>query len=536
MATYPTDATAPITAFPVTSTVTFSSTGAVATVFNLATSVTHAGEVAAFIDGVLQQTTSYSISNSGATATFLSPPNASNLTLQTVSVPPALKRLRATYSSLSAEYSNTAATVINGNSYLINAHQTAFALPGSANIVSSSDLQVYLSGVYQHSDAYTYPSVTLGVNGIDIADNAATKLLTNFFSALTDESDSAHTVTFVGGTAAYATFGADKYVTLDGTNDYLQIPSSDDFNVNDRSFTLDTWVRPDTGTSMTANQTLFARHADATNNYNLRLVGANSNVGFVINRLGGVTELYGGNANGGSNYHVAVSYDATTNNLRLYVNNVKVAHKNYVAATATGGNVSIGANSNTTTAGEFFNGGISFVRLAHVARYRTATIQPITSSNALSVQSGAPLGAETSADTLTIRSFTATVDTSDRFTSMADRKPDKGITSSRTFDVNTFASQAGYEKRRLRSRRSKRSYDLKYSSITGVEKTAIENFYNSRSGEFESFSFDLAHLNETGTITARFQGPLSIEQTYSIGSRLIDNFYTVSFNLQEVFD
>jgi|TARA_B100000035_G_scaffold282110_1_gene263467 hypothetical protein len=536
MATYPTDATAPITAFPVTSTVTFSSTGAVATVFNLATSVTHAGEVAAFIDGVLQQTTSYSISNSGATATFLSPPNASNLTLQTVSVPPALKRLRATYSSLSAEYSNTAATVINGNSYLINAHQTAFALPGSANIVSSSDLQVYLSGVYQHSDAYTYPSVTLGVNGIDIADNAATKLLTNFFSALTDESDSAHTVTFVGGTAAYATFGADKYVTLDGTNDYLQIPSSDDFNVNDRSFTLDTWVRPDTGTSMTSNQTLFARHDDATNNYNLRLVGANSNVGFVINRLGGVTELYGGNANGGSNYHVAVSYDATTNNLRLYVNNVKVAHKNYVAATATGGNVSIGANSNTTTAGEFFNGGISFVRLAHVARYRTATIQPITSSNALSVQSGAPLGAETSADTLTIRSFTATVDTSDRFTSMADRKPDKGISSSRAFDVNTFASQAGYEKRRLRSRRSKRSYDLKYSSITGVEKTAIENFYNSRSGEFESFSFDLAHLNETGTITARFQGPLSIEQTYSTGARLIDNFYTVSFNLQEVFD
>lgn len=536
MATYPTDATAPITAFPVTSTVTFSSTGAVATDFNLATSVTHAGEVAAFLDGVLQQTTAYSISNSGATASFLTPPNASNLTLQTVSVPPALKRLRATYSSLSAEFSNTAATVINGNSYIINAHQTAFALPGSANIVSSSDLQVYLSGVYQHSDAYTYPSVTLGVNGIDIADNAATKLLTNFFSSLTDESDTAHTVTFVGGTAAYATFGADKYVTLDGTNDYLQIPSSDDFNVNDRSFTLDTWIRPDTGTSMTANQTLFARHADATNNYNLRLVGANSNVGFVINRLGGITELYGGNANGGSNYHVAVSYDATTDNLRLYVNNVKVAHKTYVAATATSGNVSIGANSNTTTAGEFFNGGISFVRLAHAARYRTATIQPITSSNALSVQSGAPLGAETAADTLTIRSFTAAVDTSDRFTSMADRKPDKGITSSRTFDVNTFASQAGYEKRRLRSRRSKRSYDLKYSSITGVEKTAIENFYNSRSGEFESFSFDLAHLNETGTITARFQGPLSIEQTYSTGARLIDNFYTVSFNLQEVFD
>jgi len=536
MATYPTDATAPITAFPVTSTVTYSSTGAVSTEFNLATAVAHVGEVAAFIDGVLQQTTAYTISNAGATASFLAAPNASNLTLQTVSVPPVLKQLRATYSSLAAEFSNSAATIINGNSYVINAHQTSFALPGSANIVSSSDLQVFLSGVYQSPDAYTYPSVALGVNGIDISDNVATKLLTNFFGALTDESDSAHTVTFVGGSAAYATFGADKYVTLDGSNDYLQIPSSDDFNTNDRSFTLDMWIRPDTGTSMTANQTLFARHGDATNNYNLRLVGANSNVGFVINRLGGVTELYGGNANGGSNYHVAVSYDATQNNLRLYVNNVKVAHKTYVAATATGGNVSIGANSNTASTGEFFNGGISFARLAHVARYKTESIQPITSSNALTVQSGAPLGSESTADTLTIRSFTAAVETSDRFTSMADRKPDKGISSTRAFDVNTFASQAGYEKRRLRSRRSKRSYDIKYTSITGVEKTAIENFYNARSGEFESFSFDLSHINETGTITTRFQGPLSIEQTYSTGSRLTENFYMVSFNLQEVFD
>jgi hypothetical protein len=536
MATYPTDATAPITAFPVTSTVTYSSTGAVSTDFNLATSVAHAGEVAAFIDGVLQQTTAYTISNAGATASFLAAPNASNLTLQTVSVPPVLKQLRSTYSSLAAEFSNSAATVINGNSYLINAHQTSFALPATANIVSSSDLQVFLSGVYQSPDAYTYPSVALGVNGIDISDNVATKLLTNFYDNLTDESDTAHTVTFVGGSAAYATYGADKFVTLDGTDDYLQIPSSDDFNTNDRSFTLDMWVRPDTGTSMTANQTLFARHGDATNNYNLRLVGANSNVGFVINRIGGVTELYGGNANGGSNYHVAVSYDATTDNLRLYVNNVKVAHKTYVAATATSGNVSIGANSNTTTTGEFFNGDISFVRLAHVARYRTETIEPITSSNALTIQSGAPLGSETAADTLTIRSFTAAVETSDRFTSMADRKPDKGISSTRAFDVNTFASQAGYEKRRLRSRRSKRSYDIKYTSITGVEKTAIENFYNARSGEFESFSFDLSHINETGTITTRFQGPLSIEQTYSTGSRLTENFYMVSFNLQEVFD
>jgi len=46
----------------------------------------------------------------------------------------------------------------------------------------------------------------------------------------------------------------------------------------------------------------------------------------------------------------------------------------------------------------------------------------------------------------------------------------------------------------------------------------------------------LSHINETGTITTRFNGPLSIEQTYSTGALLTENFYTVSFSLQEVFD
>ena len=108
MATYPSDATAPITAFPITSTVKYTST-ATETDFNLPTTVAHAGEVAAFIDGILQQTSTYSISNSGATVTFTTPPSASNLTLQTVSIPPVLKQLRSSYSSLVSEFSNTSA-------------------------------------------------------------------------------------------------------------------------------------------------------------------------------------------------------------------------------------------------------------------------------------------------------------------------------------------------------------------------------------------------------------------------------------------
>lgn len=537
MATYPTDATTTITAFPVTSTIIYSSTGTARTVFNLSATVDHRGEVAAFIDGILQQTDQYAVSNGGATITFDTPPNASNLTLQTVSVPPKLKQTRSSFESQVVEYSNTSATVINSNAYLINADTISFALPATASVTSTDAMQVYLSGVYQNPSAYVYPSTTLGFNGIDIADNTATKLLLNFTNNLTDESDSGHTITAVGSGGSFSGSGTD-YVRSFGGSDYLQTPSNIDFDITDKSFTYDLFIKPDTGTTMTANQSLLSRHFDANNNYNLRLVGANSNVGFVMSVGGNITEIYGGNANGGSNYHVAVSYDLSTSNLRLYVNNVSVAHTNFASIAPTTGNLAIGANSNTASVGELYNGTIDFVRFAHAPRYRTGTIEPVTntSPSVITVQSGAPLGAISSDDSLSIRIFDSAVETQDRFTSMADRKPDTGIGSSRGFDVITFASQAGYEKRRLKSRRSKRNYDLTYTAITGVEKTAIENFYIARSGEFESFSFDLSHINESGIITTRFAGPLEIDQTYSVGSRLIDNYYTVSFKLQEVFD
>ena len=103
----------------------------------------------------------------------------------------------------------------------------------------------------------------------------------------------------------------------------------------------------------------------------------------------------------------------------------------------------------------------------------------------------------------------------DRFNSMADRKPDTGFSSEETFQIATFQSQAGYEKRRLQSRRSKRNYSLQYSNISGIEKTAIEQFYRERSGEFETFTFDLSHLNDSGTLNVRFDGGLQICLLYT---------------------
>lgn len=122
------------------------------------------------------------------------------------------------------------------------------------------------------------------------------------------------------------------------------------------------------------------------------------------------------------------------------------------------------------------------------------------------------------------------------FSSMADRKPDNGYSIDRAYSTIVFESEAGYEKRRLRSRRAKRSYDLTYTNVTGLEKTAIEQFYNQRGGEHESFTFDLSHVNESGILNVRFDGSLQVRHVLSNDANLLSNFYTVSFKLKETYD
>lgn len=122
------------------------------------------------------------------------------------------------------------------------------------------------------------------------------------------------------------------------------------------------------------------------------------------------------------------------------------------------------------------------------------------------------------------------------FTSMADHMPDNGYTIERTYNSIVFESEAGYEKRRLRSRRPKRNISLTYTNITGLEKAAIESFYNARSGEYEAFTFDLAHVNDSGTMTVRFDGALQLTHVLSGGANLLNNFYTISFKLKETYD
>ena len=534
-ATYPDDAQAPITAFSVVATSTFNNTGTTRVTFNLPSTVISKGEVTAFDDGILQSTATYSLSNAGQTITFAEAPNATELVVKTITLPERYRLTRTFPEVVAADFSNTAPTVINGNNYIVNGVTESFSFPASVNVISTSDFIVYASGVFQQPTSYTYPSVNLGFQGIDIGDNAAVGLLTNFAGNLTDSSPKAHTVTINSGSASFS----DSNVVLDASK-FINVPSSNSFNIGqETSFTFDTIITPDSGASMSANQTVLARFQDASNYYALRTVGSNANVGLIINQGGSLTEIYGGNCNGGTSYSVAVSYDKTTANLRLYVQDILVSHVNYNPSVAIfTGALTIGANDDVSggsaASQERYKGKIEYVRMAEGARYRTDTINSLTTT--ATVIGGAPLGTIYPEDTLSLRIFDSSVSVSDRFNSMADRKPDSGFGTSKKFAVNTFTSQAGYEKRRLKSRRGLRAYDLQYTNISGVERTAIENFYNARSGEFESFSFDLSHLNEAGTISTRFDGDLQITQVLSAGTSLTENFYTVSFKLQETYD
>jgi len=421
MATYPDDATVSLTAFPVISDVTYTNTGSSRTDFNLSTSVAHRGEVLAILDGITQDTDSYSVSNGGATASFLVAPDASNLTLKAISIPDRFRLTKTFPQIVSIDYSNSTPKTVSSNTYLLNANTESFAFPASANVGTSGEFLVFLNGVFQDPSAYTFPSVLLGNQGIDIGDNTASKLILNFNSNLTDESPEARTVT-AEGSGSYAFGSAYDFA---GTN-FLTVPSDPAFDIHNENFTIDTEFRLSTD-AFGSNQALFTRYVDNDNYYEF-FVDKDTNVVFYVNSFGQSTQVRGGNVNALSNYHVAVSYEHNVQNLRLYVNNVLVDHSAYVANASPAGPIEIGnANALVSTLDATMN----FMRFAKSARYRGASIQPLapTANYQATAISGAPLGSIDQNDKLSIRIFDSEVTSLTRFSSMADRKPDRGITS-----------------------------------------------------------------------------------------------------------
>jgi hypothetical protein len=327
MAIYPDDATISATAFATITggQTTFSNTAARVD-FNLPITVSYVAEVFVTIDGIVQDVSSYYLSNNNATVSFFNPPDADTMVVRCIDLPAKYRKIRSAPTLIVShvKYSNTSFTTLGGNSYILNGVRTSFSLPqavlGSAP--KANAIFVILSGVMQNQEAYTYPSTTLGLNGIDF----------------------------------------------------------------------------DTAPAVAGTSSNFA---------------------------------------------------------------------------------------NTT---------------------------------------------------LEIRAFTTESTYTTRFTDMRDRKPNNGFMIQDQFNVSKYSSQAGYEKRRLMSRRPKRNFQLTYTNVTGIEKEAIQNFYRARNGEFETFTFDLTHINDTGTVRTRFNGPLEIQQVISSGTALTQNYYNVRLSFQEDFN
>lgn len=118
---------------------------------------------------------------------------------------------------------------------------------------------------------------------------------------------------------------------------------------------------------------------------------------------------------------------------------------------------------------------------------------------------------------------------------MSQRRPDRGLSYDTSFGVAEYQSQIpGYSARRLLSRRPVRTYGLVYTNILRPYMEAIMTFYNARGGSFESFDFDLSHINQTGTIRTVFGSAPRVVQIFATNNPT-DDIYTVSFDLRETF-
>jgi hypothetical protein len=317
-AVYPTDAVFNVNNFSVTGSVQYNNTGST-TEFILPTSITGVAQLLPFADGVLQDATTYSLSTfngvSYSNVIFDSSLYAANLTLKTISVPSYFYVLQSALVTAVLDYNNTVPVTIRGNTYVVNGTRTTFALPLVSNVTSKDAIIIARNGITQSQDTFTFPSSTLNIYGVDLAE--------------------------------------------------------------------------------------------------------------------------------------------------------------------------------------------------------------------------APLAEET----VEIRVFDSGTKRYTRKTSMADRKVDRGYSYTRESDVKVNKFIAGYEKRKLFSRRLRRKWNLSYTSISGVEKEAIDNFYIARSGMYEAFSFDLSHLNESGFATVVFDAPPQITNLISGTSYdLTQSYFNVTMVLREVDD
>ncbi len=161
MATYPIGANVNPTVFSVISETTYSSTANLTT-FALPTYARHLGQIFVLKDGVAANKNEFYLTNDNTKINFYAPPSSSTLTVKVLVVPDKflLARNIDTIYNAVVHYDGTSISV-NGNSYTINGSATRFSLPQGITATSKAEILVYISGVYQQTDSFSFPDALL---------------------------------------------------------------------------------------------------------------------------------------------------------------------------------------------------------------------------------------------------------------------------------------------------------------------------------------------------------------------------------------
>jgi len=179
-----------------------------------------------------------------------------------------------------------------------------------------------------------------------------------------------HTITAYGNVAntrAVRKVG-DSSIVFDGSGDYLQTPSSGDYNFGTGDFTLELWMRAD----ITSTKYLITRNSSSSSD--------SADADFALNSDGGAwvqgTEVYGGSTpSTGVWIHYAVVRDSGT--VDVYKDGTSVA-----STSATGdidSSYYIRFGDFTAAWSSYFDGYLDEIRISNVARY-DGTFTPETTA------------------------------------------------------------------------------------------------------------------------------------------------------------
>jgi len=217
-----------------------------------------------------------------------------------------------------------------------------------------SDLRI-VKGTAVYTSAFTPPTgpLTAVTN---------TKLLTCQGNTITDASSSSHSISVTGGAEANLGFPKSAFV-FDGSNDYVDIGASSDFNIGTGDFTVEGWVNSSTySTDNGAYRRFFV--LDGPSTYN-----ATGQLAFMVENTNGKLYVFGDSigytssgilANGSWN-HFAVTRIGNT--IYLYVNGAAVGSTSHTGSfSPNSGSPRPRIGAFTSSAGRW-NGKISGVKI-----------------------------------------------------------------------------------------------------------------------------------------------------------------------------